>query len=324
MGTGNLHLFQLYINKYQTDQSLFRLWGPFSVKAVRHIIVQSRNHALCIVLTSSAKGLPLQIILLHVVPTAACILTYRIYSQHSIWHLLCDTIWHLFWQSLSHFTWHPIWHSMWHIFCHLIWHSYLTYFVAAYQAIYLTWHFTNPGITRFASFWPVRPRNFHCKLLYFMWSPPGHVSSHIGNILIQCFKLMAYCATKNWRHMNIEYLENRRNLPSGGVMFLAMKQDRHQKGMPTVCVDTCGNTWSQRFALFPRNIVQERIGNCSFISCFPRWSAPKQRKNSKTAKKPIERMETATYQEFGRSPPKQRNAFKIAQKTSIGIAPSVM
>ena len=85
---------------------------------------------------------------------------------------------------------------------------------------------------------------------------------------------------------------------------------------------TCGNIWSQQFALFPRYIVQERIGNCSFISCFPQWSAPKQRKNSKTAKKPIERMETATYQEFGRSPPEQRNAFKIAQKTSN--APSVM
>jgi len=75
-----IRISTLYIYKYiytsQTDQSLLRLWGPFSVKAVRHGIVQSRNQAFCIVLTSSAKELPLQITLLHVVPTAACILTY--------------------------------------------------------------------------------------------------------------------------------------------------------------------------------------------------------------------------------------------------------
>ena len=97
---------------------------------------------------------------------------------------------------------------------------------------------------------------------------------------------MAYCATKNWRHMNIEYLENRRNLPSGGVMFLAMKQDRHQKGMPTVCVDTCGNTWSQRFALFPRNIVQERIGNCKlqFYQLFSPMERPKAKEKFENGK----------------------------------------
>ena len=34
------------------------------------------------------------------------------------------------------------------------------------------------------------------------------------------------------------------------------------------------------------------------------------------AKKPIERMETATYQEFGRSRSKQRKTLKIAEKIS--------
>ena len=55
-----------------------------------------------------------------------------------------------------------------------------------------------------------------------------------------------------------------------------------------------------------KKFVQERIGNCSFISCFPRWSAPKQRKNSKTAKKPIERMETATFSAVWQKPPKAK------------------
>ena len=41
--------------------------------------------------------------------------------------------------------------------------------------------------------------------------------------------------------MNIEYLENRRNLPPDGVMFLALKQDRHQNGMPTLCM--CRYLW---------------------------------------------------------------------------------
>ena len=122
-------------------------------------------------------------------------------------------------------------------------------------------------------------------------------------------------ATENWWHMSIEYLENRRNLPSDGVMLLAMKQDRHQNGMPTVCV--CRYLWKHLISTactLSKKFVQERIGNCSFISCFPRWSAPKQRKNSKTAKKPVERMETATYQEFGRSRTKQRKTLKIAEK----------
>jgi hypothetical protein len=55
---------------------------------------------------------------------------------------------------------------------------------------------------------------------------------------------------------------------------------------------------------------------------FPDGAPPKQRKKSKTAKKPIERMETATYQEFGRSRPKQRKTEKIAEK--ISHVPSVM
>jgi hypothetical protein len=85
--------------------------------------------------------------------------------------------------------------------------------------------------------------------------------------------------------MNIEYLENRRNLPSDGVMFLAMKQDRHQNGMPTVCRYLWKHLISTACTLSKKySIVQERIGSCSFISCFPRWSAPKAKEKIENGK----------------------------------------
>ena len=83
--------------------------------------------------------------------------------------------------------------------------------------------------------------------------------------------------------MNIEYLENRRNLPSDGVMFLAMKQDRHQNGMPTVCVDTCGNIWSQQFALFPRNILGTHW-KLKFYQLFSPMERPKAKEKCENGK----------------------------------------
>ena len=96
-------------------------------------------------------------------------------------------------------------------------------------------------------------------------------------------------ATENWWHMSIEYLENRRNLPSDGVMLLAMKQDRHQNGMPTVCVcvDTCGNIWSQRLALFPRNLYRNALETAVLSAVFPDGAPQSKGKIRKRQRNPL-------------------------------------
>ena len=54
----------------------------------------------------------------------------------------------------------------------------------------------------------------------------------------------------------------------------------------------------------------EKDGNCNFFSSCPGWSVPKQRTNLKTAKKPIERMETATFSTIWQKPPKAKENFE--------------
>ena len=58
----------------------------------------------------------------------------------------------------------------------------------------------------------------------------------------------------------------------------------------------------------------EKHGNCNFFSSCPRWSAPTQSKNKKMAKKPIERMETATFSAVWQKPSKAKEKMKFAGK----------
>ena len=120
--------------------------------------------------------------------------------------------------------------------------------------------------------------------------------------------------------MNIEYLENRRNLPPDGVMFLALKQDRHQNGMPTLCM--CRYLWkhlistvctlSKKYCTGTHWKLQTAV----LSAVFPDGAPQSKGKIRKRQRNPLKGWKLQLFQQFGRSRPKQRKTFKIAEKIS--------
>ena len=117
--------------------------------------------------------------------------------------------------------------------------------------------------------------------------------------------------------MNIEYLENRRNLPSDGVMFLAMKQGRHQNAMPTVCVDTCGNIWSQRFALFPRNLYRNALETAVLSAVFPDGAPQSKGKIRKRQRNPLKGWKLQLIRNLAEAPRSKGTPLKLHRKQAM-------
>ena len=71
--------------------------------------------------------------------------------------------------------------------------------------------------------------------------------------------------------------------------------------------------WNHKIEAF---LQWEKHGNCNFLSSFPDGAPQSKGKTRKRQRNPLKGWKLQLFQQFGRSRPKQRKTFKIAEKIS--------